>query len=177
MSMSQNAALLKYPAEKKWYVLYVKSRAEKKVADRLAKNKIEVYLPLIKTVRQWSDRKKTVQVPLFNGYLFLKTQPDEFALIKMVEGAVDLVRSEGRYAIIKEEVIYSIKKFIETGLHISSEPDVFRAGEMVKINFGPLKDCEGELIEIRNEKQFIVRMKVINQVLIISVPAQHLSRI
>lgn len=175
--MKQNAALLKYPAEKKWYVLYVKSRSEKKVAERLSKNKIEVFLPLIKTVRQWSDRKKTVQVPLFNGYLFLFTQPDEFTLVKMAEGVVDFVKSEGKYAILKDEQIESIQKFIETGLHISSEPDFFSAGENVKINFGPLKDCEGELIEIRNEKQFMVRLKVINQVLIISVPSQHLTKI
>lgn len=175
--MKQNPALLKYPAEKKWYVLYVKSRSEKKVAERLSKNKIEVFLPLIKTVRQWSDRKKTVQVPLFNGYLFLYTQPDEFALVKMAEGVVDFVRSEGKYAIIKNDEIESIEKFIETGLHISSEPDHFKEGENVKINFGPLKDFEGELIEIRNEKQFIIRMKVINQVLIISVPSQHLLKI
>ncbi len=175
--MKQNAALLKYPAEKKWYVLYVKSRSEKKVTERLQKNKIEVFLPLIKTVRQWSDRKKTVHAPLFNGYLFLFTHPDEFALVKMTEGVVDFVKSEGKYAMVKEEQVNAIQKFIETGLHISSEPDYFKTGERVKINFGPLKDCEGELIEIRNEKQFIMRLQVINQVLIISVPPQHISKV
>ena len=53
----------------------------------------------------------------------------------------------------------------------------FAAGERVKINFGPLKDCEGELINIKNEKQFIVRLEMINQVLIVNVPASYLEKI
>lgn len=163
--------------EKKWYVLYVKSRAEKKVYERLVKNRIEVFLPLIKTVRQWSDRKKQVVVPLFNGYLFVYTSSDLFTLIKMVEGVVDFVKTAGQYAVVREEQVLSVKQFIETGFHIEAQPDQFEAGEKVKINFGPLKDVAGELIEIKNEKHFIVRIEVINQVLKASVPAQYLTKI
>ncbi len=177
MAITTHPSLLKYPAENRWYVLYVKSRAEKKVAERLEKNKIEVFLPLIKTVRQWSDRKKTVQVPLFNGYLFVHVNPDRFAAIKMNEGVVDFVKQEGKYAMIRDEQLHQIKQFLETGLHIRTSAEAFTQGEKVRINFGPLKDCEGELIEIRNEKQFIVRLEEIHQVLIISVPLQHLTKI
>ena len=170
-------SLQKYPADNRWYVLYVKSRSEKKASARIEKKQVEVFLPLIKTVRQWSDRKKYVQVPLFNGYLFVHTRPDQFAEIKMTEGVVDFVKQEGKYAIVKDEDIQNIRQFIETGLHITTSTELFRQGEKVKINFGPLKDCEGELIDIKNEKQFIIRLEVINQVLIVSVPLQHLSRI
>ena len=56
---------------KKWLVLYTKPRNEKKVAERLTKNGFEVYCPLIKTLRQWSDRKKKVEIPMFSSYVFI----------------------------------------------------------------------------------------------------------
>ena len=58
----------------KWYVMYTTSRSEKKVADRLAERGWEVYLPIVEELRQWSDRKKKVQRPLFNAYVFVKTE-------------------------------------------------------------------------------------------------------
>jgi transcriptional antiterminator RfaH len=62
---------------KKWHVLYSKPRNEKKVVERLSKNGFEVYCPLIKTLRQWSDRKKKVQIPMFPGYIFALTNDGE----------------------------------------------------------------------------------------------------
>ncbi|CAN0601278.1 unnamed protein product, partial [Ectocarpus sp. 12 AP-2014] len=57
---------------KNWYVLYVKPKNEKKVAERLLSHQIEVYCPMIKEVKQWSDRKKTIEVPLFKSYVFVQ---------------------------------------------------------------------------------------------------------
>lgn len=168
---------VKYSNEKKWYVLYVKSRTEKKVQERLQKLHYEVFLPLIKTIRQWSDRRKQVQVPLFNGYIFVRITPEDFTQIRMVEGVVNFVRSEGKYASIRDAQIETIRTFIDTGYHMEGLADTFAPGEKVKITFGPLKDCEGELQDVRNEKHFIVRVEAINQVLMVSVPANYLKRI
>jgi transcription elongation factor/antiterminator RfaH len=167
---------IKYSVEPRWYVVYVKSRSEKKVRDRLAKQKLNIFLPLMKTVRQWSDRRKQVEVPLFNGYLFVHIVPDEFTIVKMTEGVVDFVKQEGKFATIRDEQILSIKKFLETGVHVESHTDTFSPGEKVKITFGPLKDCEGELISIQNEKHFIVRVDAIGQVLKVSVPGAYLEK-
>ena len=57
---------------KKWYAIYVKSRHEKVIFSELQKKGIESSLPLMTTIRQWSDRKKKVEVPLFRSYLFVK---------------------------------------------------------------------------------------------------------
>ncbi|MEP2237757.1 MAG: transcription termination/antitermination NusG family protein [Maribacter sp.] len=56
---------------KNWYVLYVKPKNEKKVAERLSAHQVDVYCPMIKEVKQWSDRKKTIEVPLFSSYVFV----------------------------------------------------------------------------------------------------------
>ncbi len=177
MKSSKNLPEIKYDPDPHWYVAYIRSRSEKKVKERLEKKNIEVFLPLIKTVRQWSDRKKQVQVPLFNGYIFIRINPSQFTFIRMIEGVVNFVSHEKKHATIKDEQIESIKRFLQTGFHMETSPDNYLPGEKVKINFGPLKDCEGELIEIKNEKHFIVRLEVINQVLMVSVPAEYLERI
>ena len=161
----------------RWYVLYVRSRSEKKVKERLEKNNIEVFLPLIKVVRQWSDRRKHVQVPLFPGYLFLNITPENFSFIREIEGVVGFVKHAKTYATIRERQLQDIRKFLQTGVPVEVQPDTFAPGQRVKITFGPLKDIEGELLEIKNEKQFVVRIDVINQLLKVLVPPQHLSKI
>ena len=60
------------PNPQKWYAIFTKSRSEKKVYERLLDADIEAFLPIVKTVRQWSDRKKTVYLPLIPSYVFVK---------------------------------------------------------------------------------------------------------
>ncbi len=174
---SNTLTLNKYPHNERWYIIYVKSRTEKKVAERLQRQGIQVFLPLIKTLRQWSDRKKMVHVPLFTVYIFVYITPDEFTTVKMIEAVVKFVNVEGKYAILPAEKIDAIKKFLETGLPIEATNESFNPGEKVKITFGPLKGYEGELIDIKNEKQFIIRLDVINQVLKLSVPVNYLEKV
>ena len=78
-------------SELKWFVLYTTSRSEKKVAKRLDEMGIEVYLPIIEELRQWSDRKKKVQKALFNGYVFVKTNRAKLWESLQVPGAVKFV--------------------------------------------------------------------------------------
>lgn len=128
-------------------------------------------------MRQWSDRRKQVQVPLFNGYIFVRISPGAFTEVRMVEGVVNFVSVEGKYATIRKEQIDTIRTFIETGYFMESVEGDFAPGERVQITFGPLKDCEGELLDVRNEKYFVVRIDAINQILKVSVPASYLRKI
>ena len=160
-----------------WHVAYVKSRSEKKVKERLDRMGIQAFLPLIKTVRQWSDRKKTVQVPLFNGYIFLQLSGDDYTRVRMVEGVVNFIYQEKKIAVVSEKQIEDIRTFLESGLPVSASTDTFAKGEQVVINFGPLKGYQGELLEIENEKHFIVRIAVINQILRLSVPKAYLEKV
>ncbi|HRF76011.1 MAG TPA: UpxY family transcription antiterminator [Chitinophagales bacterium] len=160
-----------------WHVAYVKSRSEKKVKERLDRMGIQAFLPLIKTVRQWSDRKKTVQVPLFNGYIFLQLSGDDYTRVRMVEGVVNFIYQEKKIAVVPEKQIEDIRTFLESGLPVSASTDTFSKGEQVVINFGPLKGYQGELLEIENENHFIVRIEVINQILRLSVPKAYLEKV
>lgn len=160
-----------------WYVAYVHARSEKKVAGRLAKLNITHFLPLIKTVRQWSDRKKTVSIPLFNGYIFVYGDAATLAQIRMTAGVVNYIYADGKPAVVSEKVIHTIQQFIDAGVPLETSGDTFFTGEKVRITSGPLVNTTGELVDVRNEKQFIVRIELIQQVIILKIPAGYLEKI
>jgi len=83
-------------AEEKWYAIYTRPRAEKQVYQRLTESGVETYLPMQKTIRQWSDRKKIVEKPLLSSYLFVKTKPKSFPVVYKVFGVVKFVSFEGQ---------------------------------------------------------------------------------
>src|SRR5213075_948721 len=86
---------------KVWYIWYTKPRAEKAVLERLLKKGVEVYLPLQKELRQWSDRKKWVEAPLFPGYIFTCIDMAAFGNVQFTEGVLSHVRFESGPAILR----------------------------------------------------------------------------
>ncbi len=158
-----------------WYVLYTAPRAEKKVEQRLKEQGYEVYLPIIEVVRQWSDRKKKVQTPLFNGYLFVKTSKERLWESLQVNGAVKFVNFSGEHATVQQSEIDTIKRIIETGVAVEVDTDPIEKGELVKIMGGPLQGFEGECIQKSNQDYFIIRIPSINQSMLVSVPRKFLE--
>jgi len=123
-----------------WHVVYTKPRWEKKVAVLLSKKGIENFCPLNKVLRQWSDRKKIVEEPLFSGYVFLKTTTAEKWRIKEVDGILNYVHWLGKPAIVPETEIETIKRFLNEHqtLHISTTH--FKPNDRVNILSGAFID-------------------------------------
>src|ERR1700752_210484 len=107
-------------AEKKWHALYVASRQEKNTARLLSEKGIESYVPIVKTMRQWSDRKKMVEVPLLNGYVFVHISPIENDKTLQTKGVVNFVRSEGKTAVIRADEIDRLKQLVELGYQLEA---------------------------------------------------------
>lgn len=98
--------------EKQWYALYTKPRWEKKVYKGLSQKGIEAYCPLNKVKRKWSDRMKTIEEPLFKSYVFVKTSELEKTEVRFVDGVLNFVYWNGKPAVVREEEIVEIKKFL-----------------------------------------------------------------
>lgn len=128
-----------------WYAVYVNSRAEKKTGALLAEKGFEAYVPLVKTTRQWSDRKKLVELPLMNGYVFVKINEAAAMHVLQTRGVVNFVRAEGRMAPIREEEIERLKQVARLGYQVEVNPAAksFGEGDKVKITAGLLKGLEG----------------------------------
>jgi transcriptional antiterminator NusG len=161
--------------ELKWYVMYTRSRAEKKVADMLVDEGVEVYLPMVEELRQWSDRKKKVQKALFNGYVFVKTDRNNLWNCLKIPGAVKFVHFSGEHAIIRDEDVETIQRVVATGVSIETDGSAISPGEKVKVIGGSLEDMVGECIEKGNKDYFLIRIPGIYQNLLVSIPRKFLQ--
>lgn len=139
-----------------WYALYTKSRNEKKVADLLEKKGVEIYCPIQEEVRQWSDRKKKVKLPVFKSYVFVRLDDYKRENIQVLEtpGAVRFLWWLGKPGIIRDDEIINIRRFLEhyqgAGLKID-----YHRGERVRVAGGPLKEQEGIILDIKNKKAIL----------------------
>src|SRR5690554_2454707 len=158
-----------------WYVMYTAPRSEKKVEQRLTEKGLDVYLPMVEEVRQWSDRKKKVQRPLFNGYLFVFTSKDRLWEALQVAGAVKFVNFAGEHATVRDTEIEAIKRIISTGIAVEVETSNIEKGQQVKILGGPLEGFQGECVQKGNKDYFIIRIPSINQSMLVNVPQKYLE--
>lgn len=136
-------------SKKQWYAVYTRPRWEKKVADLLDKKKIEVYCPLNKVKKQWADRKKVVFEPLFTSYVFVFVTPEEHLRIKQTDGVVNFVYWLSKPAVVRQEEIDTIKKFLEEYENVLLEKMAVELNDSVRIINGPLMMWEGNVIEVR----------------------------
>jgi transcription antitermination factor NusG len=132
-----------------WYAVYTKPRWEKKVAATLEEMGIENYCPLVKTLKQWSDRKKIVLEPLFKSYVFVHISDAEKWSLTKINGILNLVLWLGKPAIIKEEEIIVIKKFLNSFTDIQVVPnEKLEIKSRVRVKNGLFMDYKGVLIEL-----------------------------
>lgn len=159
---------------RKWYALYVNVRHEKKIMQKLLEKGVEAYVPIVKEMRQWSDRKKKVDVPLFTGYVFVKITVAEMDKPRWVDGVINYLRFENKPAVISEAEIEGLKYFVSHGYTIISEENLIRPGLKVKFSLSHFKDIIG-IVESENGQEVLVSFEGIRQNLLIKVPAHALK--
>ena len=151
-----------------WYAAYTKSRNEKKVLALLQKENIEVYLPLQKKLKQWSDRKKWVEVPLFNSYIFVKISEKEYYQVLQTPGIIKYISFEGKAVSIPENQILALQKIVEGNLNFEISSEIFKKGDQIRIDSGSFAGIYGELIEVRENRKFLIRIEPIGYSLLIN---------
>ena len=134
-----------------WYVIYTKPRNEKKVAECLEKIGIIVYCPLIVQVKQWSDRKKKVEVPLFNSYVFVYLEESNRDIVFQVTGVVRYLFWLGKPAIVRDDEILALQESLK-GTIESVEITGLQAGDFIAIPKGPFQGREGIVKQVKKNK-------------------------
>ena len=149
-----------------WYVVYTASRQEKKVAAMLERYQIRHYLLLVKKLRLWSDRKKWVEMPLFNGYIFVQPKPSERDQVLQIPGVVKYLKYNGADAQVSTREIEIIQQLIEKGYHVETESaGSLRKGDIVTIAQGPLKGIEAEVLKDADGSETVwIAFETISQV-------------
>lgn len=136
-----------------WYAVYTKPRWEKKVAKLLDEKGIENYCPLNKVVKQWSDRKKVVLEPIFKSYVFVRVLEQEKWELKNVNGVLNFVYWLGKPAIIRDEDIAIIRRFLnEFGEVTATEIEQLAVNAKVRVKQGVMMNYQGLLIEVMGNR-------------------------
>lgn len=158
----------------RWYPVYTLPRAEKKTADNLKKRGIQVYLPLQKTLRQWSDRKKWIEEPLFKSYLFVYLSNKEYDQVVQTYGIVRFIYFSGEIAYIPDKQIQMLQNYLNGQAEPEITFDRLEKGQKVKIISGKLKGYEAELVSWKQQQRVILRLDALGQSLILNINASDI---
>jgi transcription antitermination factor NusG len=142
-----------------WYVLCTKPRNEKKTAALLEAKNIIVYCPTQISIKKWSDRKKKIEEPLFRSYIFVKMNDYKAESVNVLctQGAVRFLWVQKKPGIVRDKEIEAIKFFLRSYTNIQSvDNNSLAPGDHVRINSGPFRDQEGDLIMVRGQKAFLL---------------------
>ena len=163
-----------------WYACYTRARAEKQVGLLLEQRGFESYLPVVPRVRQWKDRRKLVEFPLFPSYVFGRFTLTELHGVLTTPGVSTIVRANGYPTPIPEREIENVRRFAiaisETGIEPEQRP-FLAEGQWVKVLEGPFEGIEGIVIEQRGRKRVLVGVEAIGQGLEIDIDTRLLKPI
>jgi transcription antitermination factor NusG len=148
---------MEYIENLSWYAVYVRSRYEKKVHLQLLEKGMTSFLPLIETVRQWSDRKKRVEAPLFSGYVFVKIDHHkESVSVLDTEGVVRFIGIGRHPSVIAERDIDWLKRLVREPDAVGRTVAAIPTGKKVRVLAGPFKDFEGVVMKEGREERMVV---------------------
>ena len=149
--------------EKLWYAIYVRSRHEKNVHSALMNKGIESSLPLKTVIRQWGDRKKKVQLPMFRGYIFVKINLNIDKLnVLQTPGVVKFIHFNNQIPAIPEEQIFWLDTLLSSKSEINYETQ-YLTGNEVEVIAGPFKGLKGKVIKRKSVFRVVLWIDIIMQ--------------
>jgi transcriptional antiterminator RfaH len=170
--------LSKSDEQRSWYAIFTKPRAEKKVLQRMLDNEIDAFLPLTKTVRQWSDRKKTVETPLISSYVFVNLEEKELYKTLPIPGTVNVLKHLGKPAKIREDEIENLK-ILSTNhndFEVSNYQRVIE-GDAVEVTKGPFMGLIATCEKTSSGHRVIVKVDSLGSCFSVNIPLSFLRKI
>jgi transcription antitermination factor NusG len=161
-----------------WYVVKTNPRAEKKVYDRIISLGIDAYLPLVSTIRQWSDRKKKVDLPLISSTLFINCSEKDFSKIFNVPGFHSFLYYLRKPAIVRDYEINNLRILLQENVEFESiETEKLLKGDRVEVIRGPFQGLIATSVEIDRSHKLIVEIEGMDQKFIVHVPRTYVRKI
>lgn len=170
--------LSKPEEEQYWYAIFTKPRSEKKVLQRMIDHEIEAFLPMVKTVRQWSDRKKTLEVPLIPSYIFVHMPEKDLFKTLPIQGTVNVLKHLGKPAKIREVEIENLRILSGNAEnhHIHSCMNV-TSGDDVEVINGPFMGLIATCLKEGKNHRVIVNIDALGSCFNVNIPMSFLRKI
>jgi len=167
---STNSAALAGENIENWYAVQTQARHEKAVAHRLCEKGVTHFLPTITEVHRWKDRKKTVTLPLFNCYLFVKLMPtnEERQRVLRIDSVVGLLGTQGMGTPIPNDQIDAIRTLVNEKLPCCAHP-FLKTGQRVRIRGGALDGVEGVLLSRPQDRRLVISVDAMQRSLAVRI--------
>ena len=159
-----------------WHALHTRYQHEKVVAELLARQGFETFLPRYTTVHRWKDRTKRLSLPLFPCYVFLRGGFDRRLQILKTPGVYAIVESAGRPGVIPEPEIAAIKRAVENSPRIKPHP-FLETGDWVKIKSGPLVGLEVFLVRKQDQLRLVLSVEMLGRSVAVEVETSHAEQV
>ena len=162
----------------RWYALHTRSRHERVVAQRLSGGGLETYLPTVREVHRWSDRKKTIEVPLFSCYLFVRCamSSDDRTQVHRIESALGFVGAQGEGLPIPDEQIECVRTALAEPRPCRSLP-FLKVGQRVRVCGGAMDGVEGVFVSENGDQSLIISIDAIQRSLAVRIDGYHVKAI
>lgn len=159
-----------------WLAIQVKSRHELLTAKILSNKGYDPFVPLYRSKRQWSDRRKEVELPLFAGYIFSKFKAGAWGPIITTPGVIRIVCAGKTMAVISDSEIEVIRTVVQHGF--KAQPcGYLKNGDRVRIEDGPLAGVEGILVGWENGHRLILSIDLVQSSVAVDINSCKLQRV
>ncbi len=145
-----------------WFAVMVRAKREKCANAILENAGYQCFLPLNKSIRRWSDRTKSSEVPLFPGYLFCRMDPQNRMTVLMTPGVIQILGIGKTPTPVKDGEIAAIQRIAESGLSAMPWPYV-QVGNVVRIENGPLRGLTGNVFKIKTGLKLVVSVELLQR--------------
>ncbi len=158
----------------KWYAAYTKPRYEKKAKHYLDQQEIANWLPMQRLRKQWSDRVKWVEEPVFKSYIFVHITEAQYFDTLNTYGIVRFITFERKAVQIPDDQMDFLRRIFDTGYEVESSDLDLKTGDRVEIRTGPMAGRQGILVEKAGDKKVRVDLEILQQSIFITVPVENL---
>ena len=145
---------------KSWFALWTRSRHEQAVCGELEALHVDTFLPTIKRVSRWKDRRKVIAWPLFPGYCFARLECGDLTPARRCKGVVTVLSNGGRPVRIPDMEIEALERLMASGLPFEPTPAI-AMGTLVEVVSGPLTGVCGRLVDQRRREQLLLTIEVL----------------
>lgn len=161
-----------------WFAVQTRYRYEQRVAGDLTSKGVENYLPVLREVHSWKDRRKTLEVAVFGGYLFARFEETQRNRIRVLEtsGVVRLLGHQGELDPVPDSQIESLRLSLGSGARCTRHP-YLATGTLLRIERGPLKGLEGRLVRTTNALRLVVCVASVGQAVAVEVSREDVAAI
>lgn len=169
---------MKEESQSNWFVVKTLSRAEKVVSQRLSEMGHKVYLPMQTTIRQWSDRKKKIDVPLISSTLFIHSEVSALSSLYEVQGFHSILQFLGKPAIVRDDEINNIKLLLQDKIDIQEEAfEKINKGEFVEVIRGPMQGIIATSVEQQRNYKLIIQIESLGRQFVVHVPRSQVRKV